>query len=453
MFKSLLFRLTFWHTLVFGSMAMSVFALAYYTVFVQSIHNVNSELEGKAREFSLIYQKHGSHAVQADITMETTALENDFYVRHVDKQGKTIFKTHPQQWEVSVPLPSQNKVLWLEVPLHHPDETLKVYSIALFDGGWLQVGMSLAGHHRLLWQVLLNFSWMLVLIVLLGVSSSWWQVRKALQGVDRIRRTATEIGGIDLTQRVQLDQHGDELKALATAFNGMLTRIEQAMGEVREVSNHVAHDLRTPLTRIRGMAEMVLTRGGDQNQTLGMVIEECDRLVSMINTMLELAQADSGLLHPEQAKIDMLEIVQQAHELFLPVAEDFQIKLSVESKHHHAYARGDRTRMQRVVASLLDNALKFSAPKSDVLLLVIQRKSWVEVQVMDQGMGISEDDQNHIFERFYRSDQSRSTTGNGLGLSYVKSIVRAHGGHVWVESRLGQGSVFTIQIPIMPNNI
>jgi len=449
-FKSLLFRLTFWHTLVFGSMAISVFALAYYTVSVQSMHNVTNTLEGKAREFSVIYQKHGSHAVQADITMETTALENEYYVRHIDQGGGVVFKTHPPLWQLDVPMPTdqQTSPFWIDVPLHHPDETVRLYTVPLFDGGWLQVGLSLAGHHRLLWQVLVNFSWMLVLIVLLGVGSNWWQVRHALQGVDRIRRTATEIGGSDLKQRVKLQQHGDELDALATAFNGMLERIEQVMGEVREVSNHVAHDLRTPLTRIRGMAEMVLTQGGNQSHVLGMVIEECDRLVMMINTMLELAQADSGLLHPDQAKVDMVEIVEQAYELFLPVAEDYRVKLAFQIPSKTIFAQGDRTRLQRVVASLLDNALKFSSVDEQVTLSLHESSNWVDVCVDDEGVGISEEDIQHVFERFYRSDQSRSTAGNGLGLSYVKSIVRAHGGHVFVRSELGKGSQFRVQLPL-----
>ncbi|NIA22279.1 MAG: hypothetical protein GWP05_10035 [Anaerolineaceae bacterium] len=179
----------------------------------------------------------------------------------------------------------------------------------------------------------------------------------------------------------------------------------------------------------------------------GAVVEESDRLVGMINTMLEIAQADSGMLAVPDRLVDVGDIVRRACELFEPLAQEKDIHLEVEVAADPLMTTGDLSRLQRGIANLIDNALKFTPTAGSVRVAVVGSDSQVKVTVKDSGNGIDPESIRHIFERFYRADPSRSTQGNGLGLPLARAIIRAHGGDIQVTSRPGQGSAFTIILP------
>jgi signal transduction histidine kinase len=230
----------------------------------------------------------------------------------------------------------------------------------------------------------------------------------------------------------------------------MLERIQGLVKELRDVTNNIAHDLRSPLTRIRGIAETTLTGEPTLDayrEMAGMVIEESDRLVEMINIMLEIAMAESGVRDLPRDEVDMTELAKEACELFHVLAEDKQVWLGIEIPQEHLIIQGDRSRLQRIIANLLDNAIKFTPRGGNVLLFVEGTLTHVIVSVADTGMGINSQDLPHIFERFYRADRSRSTPGNGLGLSLVQALVRCHSGEITVESNPGKGSKFTLSLP------
>jgi len=232
----------------------------------------------------------------------------------------------------------------------------------------------------------------------------------------------------------------------------MLDRIQLLLGEMRDVSDHIAHDLRTPVSRIRGLAETSLMQShhtsDSHTDTLATIVEESEQLGEMINTMLEIAQTDAGLIDQQHEQIDLAAVLRDAHDLFQPVAEDAGITLSLDLPEQTLQVAGNKTRLQRAISNLIDNALKFSVSGSQVHVSAAIDGDALRVQIRDEGIGISADDMNHIFERFYRSDQSRSKPGNGLGLSYAVSIIRSHGGDIQVTSTIGSGSTFTIRIPI-----
>jgi signal transduction histidine kinase len=182
-------------------------------------------------------------------------------------------------------------------------------------------------------------------------------------------------------------------------------------------------------------------------ETAGGVIEECDRLIGMINDMLEIAEANSGTFVKATARVDIMTIVSEAFELFQPVAEDEGIKLKIDSSPVSMITTGDLPRLQRTVANLLDNAIKYTPAGGTIRLSVRRNRDEFIVDVIDSGEGIREEDLPHIFNRFYRGDRSRSTPGHGLGLSLAQAIIRAHGGNLAVKSHPGQGSTFTVHIP------
>ena len=178
-------------------------------------------------------------------------------------------------------------------------------------------------------------------------------------------------------------------------------------------------------------------------------VKECDRLIEMINTMLEIAQIDSGLTPVGNSRIDMVELVKQAVELFEPVVEDKQQTLEFTHSESHLCVQGSLNSLQRMVSNLLDNAIKFTPDKGKIHISLASRDQCLILRIRDNGIGIEAEKLPHIFERFYRGDESRSTAGNGLGLSLAQATVRSHKGNIDVESTPRQGSTFTVTLPLI----
>jgi signal transduction histidine kinase len=245
---------------------------------------------------------------------------------------------------------------------------------------------------------------------------------------------------------VPLGDEGQEITALALAFNAMLVRIETLLSELEQITDNIAHELRTPLTRMRGIAETSLKNDAEIDDLREMgasVIDECDNLVEMITTMLEIAKTDSGTVELNLAPLDITAIVEEAADLFAPLAEDHTVLLKVLQTPEPLMVNGDRPRLQRVIANLLDNALKYTPAGGMVCLSTAREGEFVKVEIADTGTGISEKDLPHIFDRFYRGDKSRSTTGSGLGLSLALALARAHNGDITVTSS-DKGATFCL---------
>jgi heavy metal sensor kinase len=296
---------------------------------------------------------------------------------------------------------------------------------------------------------LATMSGLIVLAALIG----WLLARHAVAGVRAVTHTARNIADGTLDQRVPVKGRGDEIDQLATTFNQMLDRIQQLVANMREMSDNIAHDLRSPITRIRGMAEIALTTDNSLNELENMAggtIEECDRLLDMINTMLFISKTEAGVGQLEVIGLDLAKIVRDACELYQPVAEDKAIEVLCAVP-RTCQIRGDIRMIQRLVSNLVDNAVKYSPPSSRVEVVLDKDAQGAVLTVRDSGMGIAPEDLPHIFKRFYRGDASRSSghpeAGVGLGLSLAQTVVRVHGGKIDVQSTPSQGSTFTVYLP------
>ncbi|MGD9323257.1 MAG: HAMP domain-containing sensor histidine kinase, partial [Desulfobacterales bacterium] len=253
-----------------------------------------------------------------------------------------------------------------------------------------------------------------------------------------------------LEKRVPVKKGVDEIDQLAITFNQMLDRIQKLVSGIKEMSDNIAHDLKGPITRIRGIAEISLTSRSslaDYESMAASTIEECDRLLEMINTMLMISKTEAGAGQLERRKLDIAGLVCDACDLFQSPAEDKNLKLDCRAP-ENVIIYGDMRLIQRMIANLLDNAIKYTPSNGsiDVGLRIADDQS-VLISVKDTGIGISKQDLAHIFERFYRCDPSRSQAGTGLGLSFARAVARAHDGDITVTSAPDQGSAFTVMLP------
>jgi len=313
----------------------------------------------------------------------------------------------------------------------------------------LQVGQAMESYSRFLDAFKGIFITTMTFLIVLAAGVGWFMARQAVSGVEAVTRTAQKISGGTLEERVPVKARGDEIDQLAITFNQMLDRIQTLLTEIKEMGDNMAHDLRSPITRIRGIAEVTLTTGkslGEYEAMAASTIEECDRLLDMINTMLMISKAEAGVGHLTREEIDLAGVIQEACRLFEPTAEDKGITLSCEVAENSRFV-GDSRMIQRMLSNLLDNAIKYSLPGGSVVISIAERDAQVRVSIKDTGIGISSKDLPHVFERFYRCDQSRSQAGIGLGLSLAAAIAKAHSGDITVTSAPSQGSTFTITLP------
>jgi signal transduction histidine kinase len=289
----------------------------------------------------------------------------------------------------------------------------------------------------------------LAILIILSAGVGWFMAKRALSGVEEVTRAAVDITHGAFDRRVPVTLNGDEIDRLANAFNTMVDRVQELIGQMKEITENIAHDLRSPITRMRGLAEMALTGENtdeDYPVVAGTIIEECDRLLAMINTMLDISEAEAGVMKLDIEPIDVVLMIHDAVDLFHPVAENRHIDIEVRAP-DSAYVNTDKRRLQRVLGNLLDNALKYSYPSGRILVEVRANDNHIVIEFRDSGIGISQEDLPYIFDRFYRGEKSRTEPGNGLGLSFAKTFVTSLGGSITVTSKSGDGSVFTVLLP------
>ncbi len=294
------------------------------------------------------------------------------------------------------------------------------------------------------------FGFPLAIIIVLSGTVGWFMARRALSGIEEMTRAAVDISHGKLDRRVPISGRNDEIDRLALTFNAMVGHTQALIEQMKEITENIAHDLRSPIARMRGLAEMALAGNRTDEETVsmaGLIIEECDRLLELINTMLDISEAEAGLIKLDMEKTDLAELIAELREIFLPSAEDKNIEFTIVGPVRPVLVFCDRRKLQRVFANLLDNTLKYTPDGGRVTVSIINTEKDVTITVDDTGTGIPEEDLPHIFDRFFRGEKSRSTPGNGLGLSLVKAFTLVNGGSVSAQSSPGHGSRFTVNLP------
>jgi len=295
------------------------------------------------------------------------------------------------------------------------------------------------------------------LLLLLASAGGYWLSRRALGPVDQITREARNIGAQNLSSRLAVPRSRDELQRLSETLNGMLERLERAFRRITQFTADASHELRTPVALMRTRAEVVLRRPrsvDEYRETLQQILEDLQRTSSLIENLMLLARADSGAEALERARIDIVESLSEACREGQALAETKQISLRAELPQPPLWVEGDSISLRRLFLILLDNAVKYTPPQGGVAVSLTCTNGCAVAEVRDTGIGIAADDLPHIFERFFRADRARSrqTGGAGLGLSIGKWIAEAHGGTLSALSKLGEGSVFQVRIPLAGEN-
>lgn len=317
----------------------------------------------------------------------------------------------------------------------------------------VQVGAPFGEELETLNKLLVIFGISIPLGVLMLIGGGWFLAGQALKPVDLITRSAQRITAENLSQRLEVLNPDDEIGRLAETFNSTLARLEASFIRTRRFLADISHELRTPLTIIRGEAEVGLKWAKEPEEfkeILQSNLDEAKRMSDIVESLLELSRAEEGGVHLQMQEIELGEFLQgliaelnQQHRIL-----DHESRISLES-YGSCWVMGDERRLRQVFLNLLNNALKYSADGSFIRVELVAEAGRVKVSVIDRGTGIPPEDQEHIFERFYRVDKARNRNdgGTGLGLSLVRSLAEAHGGKVHLESYFGQGSTFTVDLP------
>jgi signal transduction histidine kinase len=285
--------------------------------------------------------------------------------------------------------------------------------------------------------------WSLAAIIILGLAGGFFVTRRVLKRVDAMTDTTRTIMDGDLTGRLPIAGTGDELDRLAGNLNAMLERIEALMHGLKEVSDNIAHDLKTPLTRLRNRCEEALRLAEDESQyraALESTIEESDALISTFNALLMIARAESGQARDGMSDFDAAEIARGVGDLYEPLADDKGLVLKVEAP-GSAPVHGNRELVSQALANLVDNAIKYgrrdridaNGAEADIVVKAMGDGDRILLTVADGGPGIPEADRGRAVERFVRLEQSRSQPGSGLGLSLASAVARLHGGELKLE--------------------
>ena len=414
-----------------GLLAMALFALplgySWRAIFRDSQMEATRE---EAEKMTQIYEQHGADRLEAYLNERIMLkIVGDRRYLFADASFRPIVGNIPA-WPEGVPTESGSYIRTVTL-FDRPERVMMVHA-GLKGGYHLLVVRDLAhtgAVERRFWIGLVGASGALLVVGMVGALL----VRRAVLGnINTINRSISAIAGGDLSHRLAVSGRQDEFDTLVRTINRMFDQIEQLLNGVRNVSNAVAHDLRTPLTQLRARLERLLAQLSGQGVAAEVegAIEDVDHVILLFNALLRLAEIDGGVRRCGFVAVNLVDIAAGAVEFYRPVAEERGIDLSFEAAAKEAWLRGDSLLLTQALANLLDNALKF-VPHGGKVSVTVDRTA---ITVADDGPGIPAADRQRVVERFYRVDTSRGRTpGVGLGLSLVDAVAKLHGGELRLE--------------------
>ena len=421
---SLAFRISAWYVIAFVASIAALVALAIPTIRAASQRADTVVLESRVdRHVAMLTS--GLPAYRDAVEHSAALGEPDVPVRIRDANGTTVYS-------------------------HGDMESARLTTERATGELSVQVGTTDSPWPRVIHELRFSAIALLLGALVLAVLGSYTLTRRGLRPVRAVAAAARDvIRSGDLSRRIPDRGTTDELDEMAALFNRMLARNQTLVAGIRDSLDNVAHDLRTPLTRLRGTAELALTATDPAvtHEALAVCIEESDQVLTMLRTLMDISEAETGILRLARTNVALSRLASDVGELYAHVAEEAGIALVV-TPGAATEVSADPIRMRQAIANLVDNAIKYTARGGTVTLETTTTPSEAIVCVRDTGEGIEAASIPRIWDRLYRAEPSRSKPGLGLGLSLVRAIVVAHGGRVDVESVLGAGSTFTVALPV-----
>ncbi|MFW5735310.1 MAG: sensor histidine kinase [Oceanidesulfovibrio sp.] len=426
--RSSTFRLGLLYLTLFGFSVLLLLGFIYWTTagFMerQTLATINAEIQGLRERYELLGLAGLIQVINERVS--TTSPGDSLYLL-TNSRFKPL-AGNLDEWPEARAIDEG----WIHFSLDKPGRQQPVTATAkhfLLRGNFhLLVGRDVSDKVRVQSMIIDSLGWGLAITFVLGILGALFITKGVQRRLDVINRTCQDIIGGDLTRRIPLSGTGDEFDRLVRNVNAMLDQIERLMRGIREVSDNIAHDLRSPLNRLRGRLETSLMGNPTKEeleQTVVQSIEQTDDLLQTFNALLRIAQAEAGSKRDSQTLFDLAQSAEGLADLYLPLAEEKGLELRTDLE-NGAVVLGSRHLLTQALSNLLDNAIKYTPVGGSISMSVRRTPTGLVCRVEDSGPGIPPEFRDKVLERFYRLENSRSAPGSGLGLSLVAAVARQH---------------------------
>jgi signal transduction histidine kinase len=421
-FRTSSFRLALIYTALTGISFAILLAVIFFSTTQFMRHQIDDSVSSEVGEILADSQGHGPDSIRS-VVQGLSSHPAGFYYLFQDPQGVV------QAGNLPAMEPRSGVREWPQAP-HHKHavfSAIRGRGVSV-PGGYLFVGWSTHQLNEMEEMVVGSFAWALAACIALALVGGWVMSARLMRRIETVSNTSRNIISEDLRQRLPITQAGDELDHLAGSINAMLDRIEMLMEDLRQVTTDIAHDLRTPLSRLRQRMELASRPGTHVEalrNSLSSSVIEIDSILSIFAALLHIAQLESGPRRAAFKEVDLTALLGTIAELYKPMAEE-NGQVLVEEVDESLSVRGERELLMQLFANLTENALRHT-PRGSIISIVASRSNGqLTVCIVDNGPGIPEDMREKVLQRFFRLEISRTTVGNGLGLSLANAIVNVH---------------------------